>query len=1680
MVNFNPAIPSITLPNNDGSALIDAIERDAPLSEIEALINHETINSVVNYKSALAVAVQKGNATLVRLLTKNGANPEITGNPGIAGNKWYTCYHLALENPNAAAILSVLATKGIDTPDQRCSVVGRTPFQQACLNKNLEAAMTLLNMGAKPDPIAAAKSGMLELIEQLFPKKTLLLTLFQYQAWDAAKKYLERDDPVLKSDFERAIYRDCPDFILTLLCEKLPNYKQQAFYITCQIGNVERAKWLYANGCTVDEKAWHLATAHFKINIFEWIASIRPELVNTKDANGKTALYKSIKDLNLEAATSLVTKCGASVDPESLALVNNRSGIKRKGMYELITKAPGATIAPSIGPTTEIVFGYSLHPPADSRDPKTLIDEALSLWGQTGKIEQRKIIANAIRLLDDYHHTILDGTKADKTLKILNSLAQSLLSHSQSAFAELSEERIKQWRASFPYDPGFTYEIRPKHPEKQKLGLIRLEDSLKGHVVGKDYTETRSLRELYKLHKHIQKNGFSGISSLINPHFINNLYLQLKYLAKYYGLDPDSETIGGAYAIVEMCVKNSTSLPKDLQLRFEDDGSTDIFGGIMRTPQLLGQTVSPDTSWIEKPWSELSDLQKRHLTDVYKRGVEEAQRATNPTDGQKRLLDEYARYRALQTSKPFDATVNALFTTLLKEQWEHLVKNPERIEKLLYTEPTETSCPLLLLTEVSQQPYAWVTGHTAHLINGYTVAVEAKPHPQLHTLVQGKKKLTANELQALITKLHSEKIPCVVLAQKGTFTYSSTSTNSTTGLTHHQKTAKASTRELKEKTGEPKPKVAKTGNSSSEEKTEKTKSSTVELLMQPETFDTGDFLQDMALHLLENARFTLSKRAQKEALYAGESWKEVALATKVEKLPRKPKKSQAILAAKLKPYQQHAVNWIREWCDAGIAGLLAADAGLGKTLTALELIFQELSKFQDEENKRTVLVLCKKSLVAQWESSFKKELEEAKNALQQKLALEPIETWIARLESIDLNRSLRSSNNQKLVLDAISELKSTKDYAILYQLLYTLVQHAGAEGRATLIEFLNPLTHIDQRQVFLAAQFFRAQVVAKAETANDLQAVLKTKPRVVITTPSALNKQADSQEMKFSWVIIDEADQITEGIEDLQKILDGWRQKNEQQKRLLITATPVRNSITDVWELFGLVNGKGAETQEYINQMLVLKDAFMKGFRRVTEDKSVDEEELFSVACRLHQRIRYLREIIAPITYTARRTDAAIIEQWQGRIPTIERKIIPITLNDAQNSLIEEAKKMRDIFTRYQFEAKLKLHPDFIAKGASKLIEKKSTEYGIIAMQARNDPDALIARSPLWQALFDDLTKRMNQNEKCVIVCHHIIPQELLKLAIAKKFEAQHVLVESINGDTTEDIGSILNRFKSEKKRPSVMLLINKSGGAGLDFPDATTTYMLGEEWNDAAKEQIEARIVRVGVEGVKQIVYFNAGLLHEKHMSETSKMKNLWAKLALAKAPAYKEYAKDIEEMLLALQSEFTATVQDGKQLQPEQVEKLGQFVEVMAEKAWQEVRSIYKAYALCRPNSIQPHPYHISIDGQNIGLEIPLRASFQEAIRFGALILSKKMFPEQFTKALASAEKNEEPCDIAPILAWYDRHEAEIKKPEELGAEVLIFSPDGNHKPGFKPQKKQVTLRLLELPNGKFSPLLKNYVGK
>lgn len=303
---------------------------------------------------------------------------------------------------------------------------------------------------------------------------------------------------------------------------------------------------------------------------------------------------------------------------------------------------------------------------------------------------------------------------------------------------------------------------------------------------------------------------------------------------------------------------------------------------------------------------------------------------------------------------------------------------------------------------------------------------------------------------------------------------------------------------------------------------------------------------------------------------------------------------------------------------------------------------------------------------------------------------------------------------------------------------------------------------------------------------------------IVLTTYGLLRRDIDLLEKyTFDYVILDESQNIKNP--DSQSYRSAIRLKSNN--RLVLTGTPIENSLKDLWAQFNFINPGLLGTLSDFNA------------RFITPVVKEGNE-------RARQR---LQQLIRP--FILRRTK----EQVAPELPPLTEEVIYCEMTDEQkeiytkekntlrNSLLDEWQKNKIValngITRLR---QLANHPRMVLPeytGSSGKIEQVTEAYETL----------------------------MSEGHKVLIFSSFVTHLKLL----AEAFDNRSWRYAMLTGSTA-DRDSEIDRFAHEKD-VSAFFISLKAGGVGLNLTEADYVFILDPWWNPAAEMQAESRAHRIG-----------------------------------------------------------------------------------------------------------------------------------------------------------------------------------------------------------------------------------------
>ncbi len=296
---------------------------------------------------------------------------------------------------------------------------------------------------------------------------------------------------------------------------------------------------------------------------------------------------------------------------------------------------------------------------------------------------------------------------------------------------------------------------------------------------------------------------------------------------------------------------------------------------------------------------------------------------------------------------------------------------------------------------------------------------------------------------------------------------------------------------------------------------------------------------------------------------------------------------------------------------------------------------------------------------------------------------------------------------------------------------------------------------------------------------------------------------------KFFYIILDESQYIKNPDSKIYKAVNQLNSKY----RLVLTGTPIENSLTDLWAQINFLN-KGL-----LGNLRFFKREFVQPIERNTDS---DKKER-------------LQQFIQP--FVLRRTKHQVAKDLPDKIESV----IYCDMSEEQKSLYEEEKSK-------------------IRNSIMETIEKSEDKPTILAIEGLNklrqiaNHPVLIdedysAESGKYEEITRNIENLIAENHKVLIFSAYVKHLNLFANYLKKSNHPYSMLTGS-----TRNREEIIKDFQDSKDK-YVFLIQIKAGGVGLNLTAADYVFIIDPWWNPAVEEQAINRTHRIG-QDKKVLVY--------------------------------------------------------------------------------------------------------------------------------------------------------------------------------------------------------------------------------
>lgn len=300
------------------------------------------------------------------------------------------------------------------------------------------------------------------------------------------------------------------------------------------------------------------------------------------------------------------------------------------------------------------------------------------------------------------------------------------------------------------------------------------------------------------------------------------------------------------------------------------------------------------------------------------------------------------------------------------------------------------------------------------------------------------------------------------------------------------------------------------------------------------------------------------------------------------------------------------------------------------------------------------------------------------------------------------------------------------------------------------------------------------------------------------------------RDYNFLYVILDESQFIKNSDSKTYKAL----LELESDYKLVLTGTPIENSLSDLWSQLNFVN----------NGMLGNKKFFTENFKQPVEKNHDEVQE--------HK----LKKIISP--FILRRTKKEVAKD----LPPLTEQLILCSQPDEQRSVYESEKsKMRNKFM------------EMIDSGDRKSLSVEVLSALSRLRQISNHPLLVDENYGGESGKFNEIIRNVEsltaENHKVLIFSSFVKHLKLL----AKYLDSQGYKYSLLTGQT-KNRKEVISDFQTDDENQLFLISI-KAGGTGLNLTEADYVFILDPWWNPAVERQAVNRAHRIG-QDKKVMVY--------------------------------------------------------------------------------------------------------------------------------------------------------------------------------------------------------------------------------
>lgn len=308
---------------------------------------------------------------------------------------------------------------------------------------------------------------------------------------------------------------------------------------------------------------------------------------------------------------------------------------------------------------------------------------------------------------------------------------------------------------------------------------------------------------------------------------------------------------------------------------------------------------------------------------------------------------------------------------------------------------------------------------------------------------------------------------------------------------------------------------------------------------------------------------------------------------------------------------------------------------------------------------------------------------------------------------------------------------------------------------------------------------------------------------VILTTYGTLRNDIEMlSSYDFWYLVLDESQNIKNSSSKTYKSILEIRSKH----KLVITGTPIENSLSDLWSQLN-----------FLNKGLLGSEPYFKREFITPIEKHNDEQ----------QQIK-LKKLIHPFVLRRKKEEVA------RDLPSLTEQIRYCEMTDEQKEIYDSEKSaIRNTILKNIESNGLRKSALVVLQGLTRL------------RQLANHPTMITGEKDTESGKFNEIYRCLKsllaENHKVLIFSSFVKHLELLQA----KFDSKNWKYSMLTGKTTER-QEVIRQFQDDPDN-HIFLISLKAGGVGLNLTSADYVFIIDPWWNPAAENQAINRAHRIG-----------------------------------------------------------------------------------------------------------------------------------------------------------------------------------------------------------------------------------------